>query len=285
MPVQVCVDDSGGVGQGKTFALAGFIAKAEAWVSFSSEWKECLHEDPAIPRFKMSEAARLRGAFSRFTSVERDDKLRALARIINRHADRAIYCIEDLDAFAETIGKEDMSAPLINPYFWPYQIVILAVCHSLLERDHSEPFEIIFDKQEVLGPRVSWWYPLIREHMDAECRAIAPAEPVFRSDDEFAPLQAADLLAWLVRRAANDNATPFDWLVEEFSDVPMSPDAQVLDRERMEGIVRESHRLTPLASAAAIARNNELLGRNKEADATRPWWQTRDLRSRQRKSP
>lgn len=51
--------------------------------------------------FKMRDAASLSGEFRRFTPRQLDDRLRQLARIINRHAEIVIWAILDLQAHDE----------------------------------------------------------------------------------------------------------------------------------------------------------------------------------------
>jgi Protein of unknown function (DUF3800) len=286
LAIQAYIDDSGSDGQGRSFTLAGFIAKAEDWLVFSDEWQTCLSTAPAISRFKMRDAVHCRGAFTGFTKSDRDKKVRALARIINRHADTAIHCTMDLEAFAETVALDSgIGPPLTEPYFYPYQIMIMAVCYELLDHGQTERYEIIFDEHVIFRPRVKWWYPVTRHHMPADCQAIAPIEPIFRSDDEFLPLQAADLLAWLIRRSTAGLSTPFDWVVAEFSKVPMSPHQQFLDRERMEWWGEESKRLAPSITVEMLAKRNELLGFN-EPSVYLPHWKRHALPpSDSRKSP
>jgi hypothetical protein len=50
-----------------------------------------------------------------------------------------------------------------------------------------------------------------------------PVEPFFRSDRDILPLQAADLLAWMVRqRISTDGQFEFAWIDEELSGVTRS---------------------------------------------------------------
>ncbi len=72
-----------------------------------------------------------------------------------------------------------------------------------------------------------------------------PTDPVFRSDDDFLPIQAADLFAWIVRKKHdNTEYVKFDWLFnEELMHVELSEYAQYYDRPRMESVVNESRKL------------------------------------------
>jgi len=130
MPVQAFVDDSGGRGHSRYFVLAGLISDAERWAEFSDEWEACLKEKPSIRRFKMKDAAGCNGEFRPFKPSERDDKLRQLCRIINRHPKLLTYSIIDLAAHAETWRKAQFLASK-DPYFWPFHATILNATLSL----------------------------------------------------------------------------------------------------------------------------------------------------------
>lgn len=102
MPVQAYVDESGGKGQSRHFVMAGLIAESESWAHFSDEWRACLDQSPRVRCFKMREAASCCGSFDRWSEQERDAKLLALAKIINRHAKYVTFSAIDLDAHADT---------------------------------------------------------------------------------------------------------------------------------------------------------------------------------------
>jgi hypothetical protein len=74
-----------------------------------------------------------------------------------------------------------------------------------------------------------------------------PIEPEFRDDEEFLPLQASDMLAWLWRRGTEYGPNSFDWLASEFKAVEMSPHSTVFSAKKMMDIVGRSFdlRLTP----------------------------------------
>jgi hypothetical protein len=252
MPVQAFVDDSGGRGHSQFFVLAGLIADSENWATFSDEWNACLKERPAIQRFKMRDAAGCSGEFRGFQPSDRDSKLRQLCRIINRHANLLAYTIIDLTAHAETWAKIAW-AESRDPYFWPFQNTIMNAALSLWDLGLRERFEIIFDENVIFGPRAKMWYPLIREVMrirEPEAYDILPIDPLFRSDDEFLPIQAADLFAWILRHGFDKpDDRPFPWMLGELTNIVETEHSQIYDRERMESVQRESaeqaHNVTP----------------------------------------
>lgn len=246
MPVQVFVDDSGGKGHSQNFVLVGLVSNSERWARFSQEWRHCLDQPPRITIFKMREAASCTGAFTRFTEEQRDTRLRALAQIINRYAEFAIWTMIDLEAHEQTWAK--LVKPMSEVYFWPFHTLILGSCFDLWEEcNWRERFEIIFDEQLIFGERARRWYPLVREIMRCkhpEEHAILPIDPLFGKDDEFLPIQAADLFAWCLRKNTdNPAAKSFEWLLAEMQNVSQSHYCNYYDLERMSSVNDESLRI------------------------------------------
>lgn len=246
MPVQAFVDDSGGRGHSQYFVLAGLIGDAESWASFSDEWDACLKATPAISRFKMRDAARCTGEFRSFSASARDDKLRQLCRIINQRPRLLTYTVIDLSAHAETWAKNIWAASR-DPYFWAYHNTILNAALSLWDFGWRERFEIIFDENLIFGTRAKRWYPAVLEidrALEPDAASLMPIEPLFRSDDEFLPIQAADLFAWLLRHGFDKpDERPMPWLLDELTNITETEYSQVYDKERMESVMAESARL------------------------------------------
>lgn len=240
MPIQVFVDDSGGKGHTRHLVLAGLIATAEEWAEFSDEWVVRLSETPAISLFKMRDAAGCNGQFGRFTEEQRDKKLRVLAKVVNQYAKIGTYSIIDIEAHSKTWAMTN-SKPVNEPYFWPFHNSIMAAALELSELGLTERFEIMFDEHAIFGPRAKSWYPIVRAAMklhDTEAHAIMPIDPVFRTDDEALPLQAADLFAWCWRRGCDipTENHPFEWLLGELSSINISRHSQYYDHARISAV-------------------------------------------------
>jgi Protein of unknown function (DUF3800) len=246
MVAQAYVDESGGKGSTRHFVLAGLVGSSEAWAEFSDEWAACLKQHPAIPAFKMKHAAgRPSGHFRGMSEQERDDKLRSLARVINRYPKLATFSVIDLEAHAKTWAK--MPKPHSDIYFWPFQNTIMAVCHELWDKGWRERFEIIYDEEVIFGPRAKLWYPVIRRALEIkfpEQATILPTDPLFKSDDEFLPLQAADMFAWIMRDAADkQNPQAFSWLLDEMPNVISTDHSQFYDFKRMKAVMEDAFRI------------------------------------------
>jgi len=257
MTIQVFIDESGGKGQSRVFTMAGWLSPRERWLDFSDEWAACLDCHPHLDYFKMGQAATGSGQFRNMSPSLRDSKLRELASIIRKHATVAFHCTVDLEGFADTIAN--LGKPFRDPYFWPFHITMMALCFECVDRGYSSPIEVVFDEHSIFGPRAKPWYPLVRSFMnEPQEAAVMPLSPIFSTDDESLPLQASDMLAWLLRRSMDgswdvieewertgelddsrpDTTNSFAWLVEEeLRFVEISSHCQFLTRQRLEGIV------------------------------------------------
>lgn len=246
VPVQAFLDDSGCKGQGHVFVLAGLIAPAEQWAEFSIEWGECLASPPAIRVFKLTEAMSCTGNFHRFSYRDRERKVAALARIIVRHATTAFTCTLDLGAFERTFTQAQR--PFNGWYFAAYFYALFGLCVDIYGRGYAkEEFEAIFDEQRIFEPRIKEWYPrmksLARIVLVPEA-SILPSDLLFRSDDAFQPLQAADMLAGLFRHAGNrllgglgpSKEPLLETIDYELMALPISPESVALSSRRLERV-------------------------------------------------
>ena len=227
--VQAYVDESGGKGHSAVFVFSALLAKAEDWAMFSDQWDSCLSEAPSIRYFKMSEAAgQPSGEFYQFSTTERDDKLKRLCSIINALAPTEVSRTLDIDVFVERWGKHPK--PFRDPYFFPFLTANFAIGVQVLEMKETEPCEIFFDEHKIFGPRAKPWYPIAREFMDCEVLALMPAEPLFRTDLQGLPLQAADLTAWMQRARSTVGLGKFSWLDSALARIHRSDLSQTYDR-------------------------------------------------------
>lgn len=246
MTAQIFVDDSGGKGHSRHFVLVGLASTRHRWARFSLEWRACLDTTPSIRVFKMRDAASLSGEFRHFTEQQRDDRLRQLAQVINRHAEFAIWTVIDLQAHEQTWAK--LPKPQSEVYFWPFHTLIMGSCFDLWEEcGWRERFEIVFDEQLIFGERARKWYPLIRDILAKKHpheAVILPEAPLFAKDEDHLPIQAADLFAWCLRKNTDDpEAQAFDWLLHEMPNVSQSSYCNYYDLARMKSVQEESERL------------------------------------------
>ena len=234
--VQGYVDDSGGKGQGKVFVFSALVSSAEEWAPFTKEWDSCLKESPSIRYFKMDEAAGCNGEFRGFSNLERDNKLKKLCCALNTQKITEISCTLVLEDFFN-IWAHRLGRPATEPYFFPFMLINEALGYHMLGQGLREPCEVFFDEQVIFGPRARAWYPVIRAAQEPLLQSVMPIDPLFRSDKDIRPLQAADLTAWIQRNLHEDGWGEFKWLESHLNLLSVSPLSRVLDAEWIKGML------------------------------------------------
>lgn len=233
LPIQAFVDESGVKGTDRVLVLAGFISSAETWLDFSVAWQECLSAAPAIQYLKMNEAAKLDGQFRGWLKTKRDDKLAALVQVIKRFPPKlATHISIHLPAFKRFSERVPAPSSVSDPYFFALDTILPMICKDAFDLGEREEVDVIFDEHLIFGPRVAMWYPMIREAVvsaEPQLENLMPSTPVFRNDLKFLPLQASDMLAWLLR-----NQPRFAWVMGQLSSaVPMSRRAHIFDNSSL----------------------------------------------------
>lgn len=220
--------------------MAGFIGRAQDWVRFSGRWKDTLASAPSVSRLKMNNAAKCKGEFNTFSKGARDKKVRQLVRVLDQYEFTAISCIVDTTGFEEHLAPIQ-PRPTKTLYTNTFYAIMRAACLEILDQGvRNERVEIFFDENSQCGTTAIRMYPAFRMGVTRRERLLLPTVPSFGNDDGLMPLQAADLLAWLLRRSASGLPHTFDWIVSEFSRVRPSAHNQIIDANRLRGIAERS---------------------------------------------
>jgi hypothetical protein len=191
---------------GPVFILAGYVARVEQWMKFSDEWQEML--DRTNPRgplkyFKMREANSLRKQFWGWSERERDARVDDFVGIIKRNVIfgvRAFLWWEDFN-----VVRQDFPNWPVEPYDILFSHVMARTTHSIRKRNLDDRVDFIFDEQGPLGDRAAISYRLSLPLLPPELSCYVGSPPMHKSDEEFLPLQAADMMAWQSRRFCSDN--------------------------------------------------------------------------------
>jgi len=196
--LQAFTDDSASETGDKYLVLAGYLASAENWASFADSWDRQLHAYPSIDYFKMSEANFLSGEFRGWTKQARDEKLEAMAAVI-AYFDPVSFSISISRArFASLVAP--LSPRGINPHFTCTFGFVSMVARYLAEQNVGTPVDFIFDEQDGVSADIALFFEYMKRGVPAPARRLIGGSPIFRNDRLFLPLQAADMLAWHVRR-------------------------------------------------------------------------------------
>jgi len=73
------------------------------------------------------------------------------------------------------------------------------------EHGSKLPVDFIFDNQNSTGRDALIWYDFLRKDGSDRWRSLLGGTPQFKDDKQILPLQAADMLAWHLRRATTTN--------------------------------------------------------------------------------
>ena len=234
--IQAYFDESGVSGTDSVFAFAGFVANADRWLEFSDRWSRCLRDSPSIQYFKMYEAVNLSGEFLHWRTSARDEKLRQLVEVLKPYPQRVLFAAVDTVAYSKLFGQ--IQHRLNSPYYVGFNSVIAGTLHDQMEMGVSDRIEVVFDEHKIYGPRMRQWYPVITDCLKIQeglsnFVRLLPKMPRFEDDSEFPPLQAADMLVWLVRMATAEQQHEFDWINQELKDVRISPYSRAFNEETL----------------------------------------------------
>src|SRR3954447_2245042 len=111
-----------------------------------------------------------------------------------------IYCSVSRSEH-DRIIKPVAPYPLQNPYhvcFWEI-MRLTAQCLADHNDESIPPVDFVFDEQGGLGTQAALWYRW-RKEADPDLARFLGAPPIFRDDKLVVALQAADMVAWHLRR-------------------------------------------------------------------------------------
>lgn len=202
MALQFYIDDSG-KNDPPIFVLAGFVAHKEAWVKFSNEWKAALARAPSLDHFKMKDANACRGVFKGFSHKERDERLSELAEIIEKHIEFGVSVAIPHDIY-ERVFRGKMMDAFDTPYTLAFYLMQAASHKYLSATGNFAEIDIICDRQLDREGPILGSHSITMEGLPNEVLKRFPAPPAFMDDQQALPLQAADLLAWHIRRSWRD---------------------------------------------------------------------------------
>lgn len=213
-------DDSSGDEGSKICILAGVVQRYTVWADFSFAWEAELVRHPSIKYFHMREARSLTGEFAGWKRVTADAKTKRLAAVAASYSPWTIAAWisrKEHDAILKPIAP----FMLRHSYFSLFYAVILNLVLWNYHRGVNLPIDFVFDQQGPVGAEAALLYEYIKSIQKPEIAALLGSSPEFKDDKMVLPLQAADMLAWHVRRR-KDRPT------EDESQWPTAPVAGLL---------------------------------------------------------
>lgn len=197
--LQVWLDDSGKDGVSPVFVLAGYMSSVDLWVDFADKWEAELCRVPALGRLKAAEAFGLREEFMRWNAADRDARLMKFVPIIRQFSNSGIAFVVDHNPFNEIIKMAE-DAPFFTPQALSYFLALTSMLSLFKDTvGNRDSIDIVFDR-DVVGRRFAEAaYTELFTRAPDLASLLARREPRFEDDEDFMPLQAADLLTHCVR--------------------------------------------------------------------------------------
>lgn len=147
----------------------------------------------------MVEAEGLQGQFAGWSRPAADIKMLMLAAIIAKYKPVSIHASVDTEACARILAGT-VPIGFARPYGICFQAIIIHLAKYHQEIGVTVPVDFIFDEQGGIGDEAAIQYDWVKKTMPPEISARMGARPIFRDDKLVVPLQAADMLAWHIRR-------------------------------------------------------------------------------------
>jgi hypothetical protein len=191
-------DDSGTDLQGPVVVLAGVAIESDTLTEFSRAWELALAEHPKIKYLKMSEAGDFRGEFKDWEAGDRNAKLLRLAEALRPYAVLGYGAGLTMPDYQAVIGK--LRLRRVNPYIVLFHQVVYGLGRELVDDPCCASIRFVFDEQGKPGKRAAKALKAIWHCVPEEIRLLIPEDPEFKDEKIFLPLQAADLMAWCIRR-------------------------------------------------------------------------------------
>jgi hypothetical protein len=231
--IRAFVDDSGSGGDSTWYVLAGYVGTFCDWVGFESDWRAVLADPPRIEYFKASEAESLKEQFADFTRDQANARIDALIQVIGRHTQRAIIVRARQKDYNEVI-KPNVPEIWDDAYHFLFPAFISAVLAMEKYSGAGDPAEFVFDRSQRLEKRAKIQYTqLLQIPQYARMANVS-----FRDEKGFLPLQAADLLAWQVRRAFCVTTEPRRARYDNSLNCPQeAPFEEILTRQKLRNVL------------------------------------------------
>src|SRR5271157_1125684 len=204
--VHVFFDDSGKLGgDGDFVCMAGYIADGEAWDNFTNKWALLLLKH-GLPYIHMREFIPLKGVYRNLNwdNTRRDEVLAEFIDLIREHVIAGFGIGVDAKYFRSM--SKDVKRELGDPHMFCFQRILRVVVKKLRSVGYEGTMSPIFDDCEQYSTRCyrMWSRWRVKE---PDFGRLVPSI-TFADDKVYAPLQAADILAWeshkqLKQEAAN----------------------------------------------------------------------------------
>lgn len=197
--LQAVADDSASDVADRRLFMAGFVNSAEQWSLFCDAWGDELKAGRPISYLRMAEANNFRGQFRGWTEAQRDAKLRGFARVA-RHFKPLSFHVSISRVESSNVLKPTAPRGLANPHFLCCFAIAAMLSRYVASQNAAVPVEFVFDQQNGVEDDMGLFFDYMKANLPREAANLINDKPLFKDDQLYLPLQAADMLAWHLRK-------------------------------------------------------------------------------------
>ena len=180
------------------YAIGGYLAKDKTWTSISRQWKNrCLQD--RVQCFHAADCESGFGEFKKLSVEQRRDLKTDLIQIVDKHDGIGGFgAALIIDEFAQARDSSERARKVLgpDPYFFCFQIVLLAVCEDFLRFDPSgtKKTACVFEDQEEFSGRTKRLFDEFKKMNPNYAPRLTTL--TYAPKRQFIPLQVADNLAY-----------------------------------------------------------------------------------------
>lgn len=211
MVMQAFFDESGNAPDQEMIVVGGLLASAENWIQFTRKWVAMRTRAPGADYVKYSELVRGEGQFADSKGWDerlRTERLSEIAALIKEHCVGFIYSAMEHRHFQQVqrLNLHHRNAFTDLPYSHVAMKSIGPTLAMLLEHEITERCDFYFDKVAGVDVLIQSLWPSFEtlpnelpEELVAGRQRPVIGSVRFEKDNEFEPLQAADIIAGMMR--------------------------------------------------------------------------------------
>jgi hypothetical protein len=115
-----------------------------------------------------------------------------------------VSCIIELEPFYRLFNPSVVEESSINPYYLAFSAIISGVAREQGKLGLHDEVDFIFDDQVMEKDKIVRAWDAFKTNASTDTRGLIGSVPYFRDDKKFLPIQAADLIAWWVRKLVTE---------------------------------------------------------------------------------
>ena len=197
--LQTAFEDSGKDGVSQSFVFAGYIGDVDALMDLSHDWADLLRKEPKLDYIKGYEAFGLHTEFFGWSEKERDERLLEFVPLIAKYSNKGLaFAIDNVPFEMIKDLPDDEGTRFHDPAEFAYNASFVYLLQAL--PDFNETcIDLVCDRDLVTRRQANRAYERIFSQSPDLAQRLFRKEPHWEDDQQFLPLQAADLLAYCVR--------------------------------------------------------------------------------------